>query len=292
MSFRMGKRFTITDFVNYMVLLLTSAICIFPFLYILSVSFTAPEVYVPLKFYVVPDSFSLSAYRYILRNNNFLRALNNSVYVTFFGTICNLLTTYTMAYGLSKKYLPGSKIINGLVVFTLVFSAGIVPTYLLVKDVGLMNNLWALIIPSLTTAWHLIVVKNFMLSLPAELEEAAMIDGCNELATFIRVVLPLSMASIASFTLFFAVGNWNAYFAPMIYISDSRKWTLQVLLKTMIIDSESLGYGFSQAADQRLPPQETIKMATIVMTMLPILLVYPFLQKYFAKGVMLGSIKG
>jgi putative aldouronate transport system permease protein len=291
MSFEYRKRITVGDVINYFLLVSVCVVCTFPFLYVVSISFTNPDTYVPLKFYLVPDSFSMASYRYILRNNNFLRALGNSVYVTVIGTICNLIITYTMAYPLTKKHLPGVKIMNKLVVFTLVFSAGIVPTYLLVKGVGLINNLWVLIIPSLTSAWNLIVVKSFLASLPAEVEEAAMIDGCNELSTFILIVLPLSMASVAAFTLFFAVANWNAYFAPMIYISDTRKWTLQVLLKTMIVDSEAIGYGFSQS-DQRVPPQETIKMATVVLTMLPILLVYPFLQKYFAKGVMLGSIKG
>ena len=292
MSIQNRKYMTIGDIINYTILVLLSVLCLFPFIYVVSISFTDPDVYVPLKFYLIPDQFSLDSYNYILRSSSFLDALRTSAFVTFFGTICNLIVTFTMAYSLSKSYLPGNKIFNNMVVFTLIFNAGIVPTYILVKNIGLIDSLWALIIPSLTSAWNLVVVKNFMKSLPPEIEEAAMIDGCNELGVFIRVVLPLSMASIATFTLFFAVANWNAYFAPMIYISDSRKWTLQVLLKTMIIDSESIGYGYSQSVDQKLPPQETIKMATIVLTMLPILVVYPFLQKYFAKGVMLGSIKG
>ncbi len=221
-----------------------------------------------------------------------MSALSNSVLVTVIGTVLNLIVTFSLAYPLSKNYIPGVKAMNGLVVFTLIFNAGIVPTYILVKDLGLIDNLAALILPSLTSAWNLVVVRSFMRSLPVEVEEAARIDGCSDIVVFIRIVIPLSMASIAAFTLFFAVANWNAYFAPMIYISDTRKWTLQVLLKSMIIDSEAIGYGFSQEVDQRLPPQETIKMAIIVMTMLPILVVYPFLQKYFAKGVMLGSVKG
>lgn len=286
------KKMAVGDWLNVALLIFISLICLFPFLYVVSISLTDPDVYVPLKFYLVPERVSLESYRYILRSSSFLGALRTSVYVTFFGTVCNLAVTFTMAYALSKPQLPGSRIFNNLVVFTLVFSAGIVPAYILVKGIGLIDNLWALILPSLTSAWNLIVVKNFMKSLPAEVEEAALIDGCNDLEVFARIVLPLSMASIAAFTLFFAVANWNAYFAPMVYISDSRKWTLQVLLKSMIIDSESIGYGYSQSVDQRVPPQETVKMATIVLTMLPILVVYPFLQKYFAKGVMIGAIKG
>lgn len=289
---RLNKGMQVGDYINYVVLAILSLLCISPFLYVLSVSFTDPDVYVPLELILIPSKFSLAAYEYVLSSQNFLSALSNSVLVTVIGTVLNLIVTFSLAYPLSKNYIPGVKAMNGLVVFTLIFNAGIVPTYILVKDLGLIDNLAALILPSLTSAWNLVVVRSFMRSLPVEVEEAARIDGCSDIVVFIRIVIPLSMASIAAFTLFFAVANWNAYFAPMIYISDTRKWTLQVLLKSMIIDSEAIGYGFSQEVDQRLPPQETIKMAIIVMTMLPILVVYPFLQKYFAKGVMLGSVKG
>ena len=218
--------------------------------------------------------------------------MQNTFFVTIFGTVGNLLTTFTLAYTLSKSYVPGVRLMNRPVVFTLIFHAGIVPTYIMVKDLGLIDSFGALIFPPLTSAWNLVVVRSFMKSLPGEVEEAARINGCNDLGIFLRIVIPLSMASIAAFTLFFAVANWNAYFAPMIYISDTRKWTFQVPLKSMIIDSQAIGYGYSQASDQRVPPQETIKMEIIVLTMLPILVIYPFLQMHFAKGIMLGSVKG
>jgi putative aldouronate transport system permease protein len=278
---------TLFDWVNYSLLLLVSACTIFPFLYVFSVSFTDPKVYVPLKFYLFPEKWSLATYSYLLSTNSFINALKSTVFITVIGTLLNIIVTFTMAYGLTKKTLPGRKVLLGGVVFTLVFSAGILPNYLLVKEMGLLNSYWALIWPALTNAWSLIVVKSFMDSLPPELEEAARIDGCTDLGVFFRIVIPLSMPAIAAFTLFFAVSHWNTYFNALIYLSDSKKWTLQVLVKTLVIDSDSQG-----SSDSGLVPQETIRMASIVLAMAPILIVYPFLQKHFTKGVMLGSVKG
>ena len=213
---RLKKGMQVGDYINYVALAILSLLCISPFLYVLSVSFTDPDVYVPLELILIPSKFSLAAYEYVLSSQNFLSALSNSVLVTVIGTVLNLIVTFSLAYPLSKNYIPGVKAMNGLVVFTLIFNAGIVPTYILVKDLGLIDNLAALILPSLTSAWNLVVVRSFMRSLPVEVEEAARIDGCSDIVVFIRIVIPLSMASIAAFTLFFAVANWNAYFAPTV----------------------------------------------------------------------------
>lgn len=284
------KRLTLGDAINAVMLCIIMALCLFPFLYVISVSFTDPDAYVPMKLILVPEKLSLEAYQYILTSNNFMTATRNTVGITMLGTVMNLFVTFTFAYGLTKADIPGTRFLNHLVVFTLIFNAGIVPNYLLVKSLGLINSQWALILSSLTSAWDVVVVRSFMHSLPREIEESACIDGCNELTCFYRIILPLSKASLATFTLFFAVMYWNMYFKAMVYLSDSSKWTLQVLLKTMIIDSDSIG--FSPTADQNMLPQETIKMAAIVTSMIPVLIVYPFLQKHFAKGVMVGSVKG
>ncbi|WP_159887599.1 carbohydrate ABC transporter permease [Paenibacillus puerhi] len=292
MSFVQKKRMTLFDWINYSGITLISAACLFPFLYVFSVSFTDPQVYVPLKFYLFPDQWSLESYRYILSTNSFLNALKSTTFITVVGTILNIVVSFTMAYGLTKKTLPGHKLIMGGVVFTLVFSAGIVPNYLLVKELGLLNSYWSLIWPSLTNAWSLIVIKSFMDSLPAELEDAARIDGSSDIGVFLRIILPLSLPAIAAFTLFFAVAHWNTYFNALVYIADSKKWTLQILVKTLVIDSNSVAVAQAGASDEAVVPQETIRMASIVLAMAPILIVYPFLQKHFAKGVMLGSVKG
>ncbi|GAB2536494.1 carbohydrate ABC transporter permease [Gracilibacillus alcaliphilus] len=294
MSFVYKKRLTTIDWINYVLLAIIAIISLFPFVYVFSVSFTDPESYIPLKLYLFPENWSLAAYKYILSTASFINSLMSTVFITVVGTILNLLFTLTMAYALTKKKVPGMKFMMGCVIFTLVFSAGIVPNYLLVKELGLLNSLWALILPNLTNAWSLIVVKSFIDNLPTELEEAAIIDGCNELGVFLKVILPLSMPVIAAFTLFFAVAHWNQYFQALVYLTDSEKWTLQVLVKSLVIDSEAIGAASSGAVsdDSTQPPSETIRMASIVLSMLPILIVYPFLQKHFAKGVMLGSIKG
>ena len=213
--------------------------------------------------------------------------------MTAVGTVLNILFTFTAAYGLTKRELPHRGVINGLIVFTLVFNPGILPNYLLVRSLGLLDSYWALILPALSNAWSLIVVRSFMESLPKELEDAACIDGCNELMVFSRIIIPLSMASIAAFTLFFAVAHWNTYFEALIYISSSRKRTLQVLVKALILDASSnLAGATASYTDEIVVPSEILRVASVVLAMLPILILYPFLQKYFVKGVMLGSIKG
>ncbi len=294
MSFVYSKRLTVSDWINYILLGIIAVVSLFPFIYVLSVSFTDPESYIPLKLYLFPENWSLASYKYILSTTSFINSLLSTTFITVVGTILNLVFTLTMAYALTKKKVPGIKFIMGCVIFTLVFSAGIVPNYLLVKELGLLNSLWALILPNLTNAWSLIVVKSFIDNLPEELEEAAIMDGCNELGVFFKIILPLSLPVIAAFTLFFAVAHWNQYFQALVYLTDSEKWTLQVLVKSLVIDSETIGAASrgTVSGDATQPPSETIRMASIVLSMLPILVVYPFLQKHFAKGVMLGSVKG
>lgn len=290
----MRSKMTFGDYLNYAVLIIFSFLCLFPFVYVVSVSLSDPETYVPLRFILLPEKFSLASYRFILKTDAFVSSISNSVMVTVVGTILNLIVTFTGAYGLSKNRMPGCKIILSLVTFTLVFNAGIVPNYILMKDLNILNSYMALILPGLTNAWSLLVVRNFMIAIPSEIEEAAQIDGCNDLCCFFRIIIPLSISSIATFALFFAVGHWNSYFNTMLYITDSRKWTLPVLVKSMVMDSSNTGYGAASAlaSDTKAVPQDTIKMSAIVLSMLPILVLYPFLQKYFVKGVMVGAVKG
>lgn len=292
MSFVLKKRMTVGDVINCTLLTLFSLVCIFPFLYIVSISFTDASVYVPLEFNLIPKKWSLDAYKYILSTDSFIRAFQNTVFITVVGTILNLLFTFTMAYGLTKTALPGRNLILYMVVFTFVFSAGLVPNYILVQSLGLLNSPWALIWPNLTNAWSLIVVKSFMDSLPKELEEAAKIDGSNDIGVFIRIIIPLSKPCIAAFTLFFAVMHWNQYFQALIYLTDHTQWTLQVLVAALVINSGTDAVAGESANVEGNLPSEMVRMASIVVAMVPILIVYPFLQKYFAKGVMLGSVKG
>lgn len=292
MSFVQHKKITLFDIVNYTLLAIISVSCLFPFVYVLSLSLTDRAVYVPYTFQLFPEKWSLAAYAYILSSDSFLNALNSTLFITIVGSILNLAFTFTMAYGLTEKRLPHRKWIYGIVVFSLVFSAGLIPGFFLVKELGLMNSYWALILPSLTNAWSLIVVKSFMDSLPVEVMESAKIDGCTDLGVFGRIILPLSKPALAAFFLFFAVAHWNTYFNALMFLTDSKKWTLQVLVKSLVLDNRASTSGMEASIGDSAPPSETVRSAAIILAILPILFIYPFLQKHFAKGVMVGSVKG
>jgi putative aldouronate transport system permease protein len=202
-----------------------------------------------------------------------------------------LFITFSFAYGISKQDLPGRKFINVFLIITLLLNAGIIPNYILIRNLNLINSLWAVILTMLTSAWNVIVVRSFLMSLPHELEEAAMIDGYNDIQTFFNIIIPLSLPCLASFLLIFAVQYWNVYFNSMLYISNPKKWTLQVLVKTLIVDASSDAAGM-MSGDEKMMPQETIRYAAVMLSIFPILLVYPYLQKYFISGITLGAIKG
>jgi putative aldouronate transport system permease protein len=282
------------DVVNYIVLTLISLTMLFPFFYVFSVSLTDPDTYVQGEFLLIPKDFSLDAYKFVLGTGQLWNSLQSTVFITVVGTVLNLFFTMTFAYVLTKNGMPGWKFFTYMVLLILFFNAGLVPSYLLIKELGLMNSLWALILPGLTNPWALFVVRSFYKSIPGSLEEAAYIDGANDLQIFQKVILPLSKPIMAAFSLFFAVGLWNTYLSGIFYIQDPQKWPLQVFLSQMIIESNtSMGSSINFDEFNRVPPpSETIKMASLVLVMLPILVVYPFLQKHFAKGVLLGSVKG
>ena len=285
----MRRRFNTVDAAIYFILGMISLVALLPFLYVLSISLTDPSVYKPYSFMLIPEKFSLSSYQYILRNDSFLTSLKNTTFQTIVGTFCCIFTTFTMAFALTKRDLPHRNIVMGIVIFSMLFSPGIIPNYLNIKNLGLINNRWVLILPSLTNSFNLIVARSFLDSIPAELDESAKLDGCNDLQVFAQIILPLSTAALATMTLFFAVGHWNTYFSSLIYLSDAEKRTLQVYVRSLIVDSSGAG---TSENDLFNIPSETIRLATVMLAMLPILIVYPFVQRYFIKGVMLGSVKG
>lgn len=288
------RRFSTGQLALDLILLLLSLSMILPFLYILSVSFTDATAYKPQTVILWPTKWSVNAYRLVLSGSGFFNSIKSTLFITCIGTPLQVAVNAGMAYMLSCKNLPGKGIMMKLVVFTMLFFPGMIPGYLVIRNLGLINSLWALILPSSAGAWTLIVMKSFFQSIPAELQEAATIDGCNEMQIFFRIMLPLSKAMLATFTLFATVGYWNIFFNAIIYITDSTKWPLQVFLQQMITSS-----GLSEFVDVAMQdnfsqniPTEIIKMSTIIISVVPIMCVYPFLQKYFAKGVMIGSVKG
>ncbi|SDE02437.1 putative aldouronate transport system permease protein [Paenibacillus sp. UNCCL117] len=285
----------LADILNASLLGLLALAMLFPFYYIFAVSFTSYEEYVVSELILWPKRWVTDSYAYILQADSFLRSIGVTIYVTVAGSLVNLILTATMAYGITRN-IWGQKVIVFLVLFTFVFNAGLIPTYLMVKETGLIDSFWALIIPGAINSFNLIVIRQFFLAIPEELKEAAVIDGANDLQIFSRIIVPLSKPAFAAFGLFYAVGHWNAYFNAILYLNSPSKWTVQVILRQIVILDDASNSLASAARDAAraadLPPGETIGMAAILLATLPILIVYPFLQKHFAKGVMLGSVKG
>ncbi|WP_326815520.1 carbohydrate ABC transporter permease [Streptomyces sp. NBC_01763] len=267
------------------------AVMTVPFLIVLSTSLASREEITAAGGYVLfPTEPTLQAYRTILSGGLVTRAVTVSVLITGVGTALSLLTTIALAYALSKRGVPGSKPVLLLVLFTLLFAPGMIPMYVLVRELGLLDSYWALILPGLVNAFNLVVMRAFFMNIPDELYQAARIDGAGDWRILTRIVLPLSKGVIAVVGLFYAVTYWNAFFNAMLYLNDSGKWPVQLLLRTYVVQNKQM------AADQlgvaHLPPQQSISMAVVMIALIPILLLYPFLQKYFTKGVLTGAIKG
>lgn len=280
------------NIINYSLLILVSVVTIVPFLYIVAVSFASPAEVAKGGLLLFPTEFTLGAYKYIFSTDTMFRGIGISVYVTVVGTFINLVLTSLTAYPLAKPGLRGRRLFMLMILVTMLFSGGIIPTYFVVKAFGMINTYWSLMIPTAISAFNLIVLKNFFQQIPDSLEDSAKIDGCNDLGVLFRIVLPLSMPAMATFGLFYAVGHWNTFFNAVMYINDSEKFPVQVILRQIVLLSQDqIGDTTSQQDPTDYLPQ-TIRMASIVVATLPIVLVYPFLQKHFAKGVLLGSVKG
>ncbi len=281
------------DVCNYLFLSLFALVTLMPFIYIIAGSFATEIELTERKFFLFPRDPSLAAYEYIFSSHTLFRSIGNSVFITVVGTLTNLAFTLSMAYSLSRKDLKGRTFFMNLVIFSMLFSGGMIPGYLVVKELGLLNSYAAVILPGAISAFNLIIIKNFFQNLPPGLEESARIDGCNEVGVLWRIVLPLSKPIIATFGLFYAVGHWNNFFSALLYLNDHTMWPLQVMLREIVMLSQ-VSVGNIDNLDPNFvePPDQAVKMAVIVVGTVPILLVYPFLQKHFAKGVLLGSIKG
>ena len=284
----------IFDVINYTVITLAAITTMLPILYIIFNSFATEFELQTRSMFLIPHTWSTDAYTYIFASNKLIRAFGNSLFITACGTLINLFFTVTMAYPLSKKYLRFRTPILNLIIFSMFFSGGMIPGYIVVSSwLKMRGTYWALLIPGAISAYNMMIVKNFFQGIPQELEESANLDGCNDLMTLVRIVLPLSLPVLATFGLFYAVGHWNSYFSAMIYLTDDKMYPLQLILRQIIITAEA------SASDMTLmdpdfvePPKESIKMAVIVVATVPIMCVYPFLQKYFVKGVMVGALKG
>ncbi|MGW2094255.1 carbohydrate ABC transporter permease [Promicromonospora sukumoe] len=275
------------------VLLVFCAAVILPFVGIVSTSLAdRAQVSGAGGFVLFPTSPSLDAYRTIFAGGVVTRAMAVSVGVTLVGTAVSLVVSTLLAYALSQQGSFGQKPMLMLVLLSLLFTPGLIPSYLVVKELGLLDSYWALILPTALSAFNVIVLRAFFMGIPPELIDAARIDGAGHLTIFARIVLPLSKAVLAVIGLFYAVGYWNSFFAALLYLNDTAKWPLQLVLRTYVINNAEISAADLGSAVDALPPQPSIQMAILVVTIVPILVVYPFLQRHFAKGVLTGAVKG
>ena len=274
--------------VIYGVVAIFTFLCVVPFWYVLVSSFSQNG-----GFWI--DEFTLDGYRYIFSTQTLPRSLINTTYITVLGTLLSVLVTSTMAYAVSKVYVPGMKLLNVLTVFTMFFAGGLIPTYMLYMEMKLIRTYWVMVLPYGLSITYFIIMRNyFSYSVPRELEDAARIDGCNDVRVFFQVILPLSKPMLAAVSLFIAVGFWNDYYSYMMYIAT--KPTLQPfawVLRRVLTDSAMMSQMRTGAVDigAQLPPPMALRMATIICAMVPIMCVYPFLQKYFTSGITLGAVK-
>lgn len=278
--------------VVYVTLGFLSITTLVPLLQAATISLSPPEVVNRYGFHLFPTKFDFSGYESVFNYSVIWTSYGNTIVRTLLGTAISLVLTFLGAYPLSKRSLPNRKLWTGVIVLTMFFSGGLIPSYLLIKNIGLMNSVWALVLPGAVSAFMLLIVRNFIAGLPESLEESAKIDGANEIVVLFRIVLPLSLPIIATVGLYSGVGHWNAWFDSMIYIQDEGKQVLQMILRRILLEGQDVASESGSGSHAAVVNSETVKMAALIVSILPILLVYPFLQKYFVKGTLMGSVKG
>ncbi len=286
------KKLSVGQVVNYILLLVLAFVCLYPFLNVIAYSLSGYNAVLSGKVTFYPIDFTLSAYQQILGKTQIWISMRTTVLVTLMGTGLSLILTVFASYALSRNDLPGRKFLTGMILFTMYFGGGMIPTFLVVKGVGLYDTLGALFIPQAVNVFNFIVMRTFFRNLPESLEEAARIDGASYMQVLVKIVLPLSLPIIATIGLFYAVGYWNTYFDALLYIQDPNKYTLQLRLRSLLFGEELNNSGVNLEGLGTQVMTQSLKMATVAVSTVPILIVYPWLQKYFVKGVMVGSVKG
>lgn len=290
---KLKKRISTFDVVIYIIFGILSLITIYPFYNVFIVSLSNTITNATYSPYLYPHVIDFSGYKTIMNDTYFFKSLGTTLFVTIVGVTLNMMFSVTAAYVLSKKRLIGRNVFLSLILFTMLFSGGLIPTYLVVSDLNLTNNIWVMILPCLINTYYLIIMKNYFASLPSSLEEAAKIDGANEFRILTRIFIPISLPFMATFALFYSVERWNEWWNAFLYINVKDIKPLQIYLRDILVNFNTQ---IATQAQSRISSKgkifiQSIQMATIVITMIPILCVYPFVQKYFIKGVMVGSIK-
>ena len=286
------ERPTLFNYTNGFFLILAGTICVLPMLHVLAQSFSSENAILSGRVGIVPVEAHIKAYKAVIQKTGMVDALLFTAYMTILGTSINVLITALAAYPLSKRNLVGKRVIWFFILFTMFFGGGLIPLFLVVRSLGLLDTVWALILPGTISTFNLILMKTYFQGIPDSLSESARMDGCSELSILFRIVIPVSMPIIATLTLFYGVGHWNEYFQALIYITDPKKYTLQLRLQQLVIGETSLQeFSAGEFASSKDAPVESLKSAAIIFATVPILLVFPYLQKYFVKGALLGSLK-
>jgi putative aldouronate transport system permease protein len=292
-AIKQTKSDIIFDVINIIILTIILLIVLYPLIFVLSASFSDPMAVMKGEVKILPKSPTLRAYKSVFANEDIMSGYRNTIMYTVVGTAVNLIMTIAGAYPLSRKDFYGRKALTLFFTFTMFFSGGLIPSYLVNTSLGLYNNFWVMILPGAVSVWNMFIMRAFFQnSIPNELQEAAVIDGCTNIGILLKIVLPLSAPIIAVMVMYYGVGHWNAYFTALIYFRDRSKFPLQLILREILIKNDmNEMLGEETMVSQELLA-ETIKYAVIVVASMPVLLMYPFLQKYFVKGVMVGAIKG
>ncbi|MFZ4199770.1 carbohydrate ABC transporter permease [Lysinibacillus sp. NPDC056220] len=279
---------------NYIFLAIVAVVVLYPLIFVLSASLSNPEYVISGDLWLWPKEFTVEAYEKVFQNPDIINGFINTLKYTLFGTLLNIVMTICAAYPLSRRHLKGKGFIMAFMVFTMFFSGGLIPTYLLIRDLGMINTFWVMIIPNAVAVWNIIIMRTFFQSIPYELEESAMIDGAGNFRILWSIVLPLSLPVMAVMVLFYAVGHWNSYFQALIYLQDQDKFPLQLILRQILIQGQAddMIKATSESFLAQKLSVEGLKYAVLIVANLPMLMLYPFLQRYFVKGVMIGSLKG
>lgn len=284
--------------INNILMAITMLVVLYPILFVISASISDPLLVNSGKVVLFPKGITFEGYARVFQNNDILIGYRNTIFYTVAGVLINLFVTLTSAFALTRKNLPGRTIIVALFTFTMFFSGGMIPSFLLINKLGIYNTVWAILLPGAAAMMYIIIARTYMQSsIPESLQEAALIDGCSDIKVFIMIILPLSTPIITVLGLFYGVGHWNSYFNALIYLSDRNIFPLQVFLREILIqtqiDSQMLMSGANlETFDQQAKIAEMIKYAVIIVSTLPLLIVYPFVQKYFTQGMMIGAVKG
>jgi len=274
------------DVFNYMVMIVLIIVMIYPMVYVFSASISDNALVSSGDVLLLPKGVTLVAYEQLTANPDLWVSYWNTIRYTAVHVVLTLIATSAMAYPLAKKWLPGRRIILLMAAFTMLFSGGMIPTFLVVQKLGMLNTIWAIVLPTMISTWYLFIMRTFFEALPEELEDAATIDGCSSLQVLLRIVLPLSKPVLATIGLFTAVNQWNAFFDALIYLNDRSMYPLQIMLRNILVAGTTI------QGEGDLSLLQTMKYAIIMIATLPILCVYPFIQKYFVQGTMIGGIKG